>query len=196
MPDYPSMDRFAELQQMIADFAKIKRVPHLADNGVRENDVEHSFGLALTCWYLQPKIAPELDLLKILQYALAHDIVELHAGDTYVFDAARSATKEARERAALDQIAGEWQDFPALTTSAGGYMDKVDEEARFVKAVDKILPVVMIEIGRGEEHWRELAVTLRMEEEHKKSILISDNVAPYYGLLIQWLDARGNIPKT
>ena len=48
--DYPSIDRLAELQQLIADFAKVKRMPHLADNGMEENDVEHSFGLALTCW--------------------------------------------------------------------------------------------------------------------------------------------------
>ena len=84
--DYPSLNRLAELQQLIADFAKVKRVPHLADNGQPENDMEHSYGLALTCWYLQPKIAPELSLSEILQYALAHDIVELHAGDTFIFD--------------------------------------------------------------------------------------------------------------
>lgn len=195
MTDYPSMDRLAELQQMIADFAKVKRVPYLADNEQPENDVEHSFGLALTCWYLHPKIAPELDLLKIFQYALAHDIVELHAGDTYVFDTELSATKDARERAALRQIAEEWGDFPELADSAGGYMNKADEEARFVKAVDKILPVIMIEIGRGKEHWHALKVTLKMEEEHKKSILVSDYVAPYYEKLIKWLDARENIPK-
>jgi 5'-deoxynucleotidase YfbR-like HD superfamily hydrolase len=59
---YPSMARIAELQQFIADFAKVERVPQLADTGRPENDVEHSFGLALTCWFLAPKIAPELSL--------------------------------------------------------------------------------------------------------------------------------------
>lgn len=195
MPEYPSMERLAELQQMIADFAKIKRVPHLADNEQPENDVEHSFGLAVTCWFLQPKIAPQLDLLKILQHALAHDIVELHAGDTYVFDTERSATKETREREALDIVAADWPDFPELASFAQGYMDKTDEEAKFVKAVDKILPVLMIEIGRGRTHWEELGVNLQMEVDHKKSIFVSDHVAPYYQMLITWLEKRGNIPK-
>ena len=193
--NYPSMDRLAELQQLIADFAKVERVPHLADNGRPENDVEHSFGLALTCWYLQPKIAPQLDLLKIFQYALAHDIVELHAGDTYVFDEGLVATKDERERAALTQISYDWPDFSELTIYAEGYMDKADEEAKFVKAVDKLLPVIMIDIGEKQVWWHKYNVTLEMEREHKKSIRVSNYVSPYYELLIDWLDKNGNIPK-
>lgn len=194
--NYPSMDRLAELQQLIADFAKVERVLHLADNGRPENDVEHSFGLALTCWYLQPKIAPELNLLTILQYALAHDIVELHAGDTYVFDEELAATKDKRERAALTQISHDWPDFSELATYAKGYMDKADEEAKFVKAVDKLLPVIMIDIGQKQVWWHNYNVTLEMEREHKKSIRVSDYVSPYYELLVDWLDKNGNIPKS
>ncbi|HEX8227522.1 MAG TPA: hypothetical protein VF572_06670 [Candidatus Saccharimonadales bacterium] len=48
MTSKPTMQRIAELQQFIADFAKIGRVPQLADTGRPENDVEHSYGLALT----------------------------------------------------------------------------------------------------------------------------------------------------
>lgn len=193
--DYPSVDRLAELQQLIADFAKVERVPFLANNGTPENDVEHSYGLAMTCWFLHPKIAPNLDLLKILQYALAHDIVEVHAGDTYAFNKELVATKHKRESEALEKINSEWKDFSDLGLFAQGYFDKVDEEARFVKAVDKILPVIMIDIGRGADHWRELRVNLNMEIENKKSILVSDIVSPYYEMIISWLDKRGNIPK-
>lgn len=192
---YPSMDRLADLQQLIADFAKVKRVPHLADNGQPENDVEHSFGLALTCWYLQPKIAPELDLLKILQHALAHDIVELHAGDTFIFDEENWATKEERERAALKQIEGDWPDFPEFTKHAADYMDKTDDEARFVKAVDKLLPVIMVELGEKEKFWNKHNITLKMERDNKVTIHVSDHASPYYEKLIEWLDERNNIPK-
>lgn len=193
MTDYPSMDRLAELQQLIADFAKIKRMPHLADNGVPENDVEHSFGLALTCWFLQPKIAADLDLSKILQYALAHDIVELHAGDTFVFDTERAASKDALEREAARRIRKDWPDFPALIDYAEGYMDKIDEEAKFVKAVDKLLPVIMVELGEKNAFWKRHQITLDMERDNKVTIHVSDNVSPYYEKLIEWLDDRGNM---
>lgn len=192
---YPSIDRIAQLQQLIADFAKVKRVPHLADNGVEENDVEHSFGLALTCWFLHDKIAPELNLQKIFQYALAHDIVEIHAGDTFVFDSEAVRTKEAREHDALAQIKTEWPDFQGLTDGAEAYMKKIDEEARFVKAVDKLLPVLMIELGEKEIFWKKHKLTLEHERENKKTILVSDAIAPYYEKLIDWLDGRNNIPK-
>lgn len=190
------MDQLAELQQLIADFAKVTRdnIP-LADNKRPENDVEHSFGLALTCWYLQPKIAPELDISKILRYALAHDIVEVHSGDTYIFDKELVASKEQREQEALQKIREDWSDFGELAQFAHDYMKKTDEEAKFVKAVDKILPVIMIDLHEKEKVWIPLKVTLEMQKEHKKTILVSDIVAPYYEKLIIWLDERDNIPK-
>jgi putative hydrolase of HD superfamily len=196
MTDYPSMDRLAELQQMIADFAKVHRVPPMGDTGRPENDVEHSFGLALTCWYLHPKIAADLDLLKILKYALAHDIVELYAGDTFVFDSAKVESKEQRERDALDVVKKDWSDFGELAEFAGGYMGKLDAEARFVKAVDKLLPVIMIELDHDPAvAWKRIGVNLRMERENKVSIHVSDIVSPYYEKLLTWLNERGNIPK-
>ena len=185
-----------QLQQLIAQFARIERVPHLADLGRRENDVEHSFGLALTCWYLHPHIAPELSLEKILCYALAHDMVEIHAGDTFVFDEEGKATKETREAAAITTIRSDWRDFPDLAGYAEYYTQKIDEEARYVKAVDKLLPVIMVDLGEKDVFWKRHHVTLEMERENKKSILLSDIIAPYYEKLIDWLDENGHIPKS
>ncbi len=194
MSDYPSIDRLSDLQQLIADFAKVIRVPPLADTDRPENDVEHSFGLALTCWYLHPKIAPELNLTKIFQYALAHDIVELHAGDTFVFDHANTQSKEQRERDAITKLKQDWSDFPDLTTYAEDYMNKQDEEARFVKAVDKLLPVIMIELDKDPNaFWSNLNVTLGMERDNKVSIRVSEIVSPYYEMLLDWLKLRGHM---
>jgi len=195
MTDYPSMDRLAELQQMIADFAKVTRAVPLADTNDAENDVEHSYGLAMTCWYLHDKLAPELDLSKILRYSLAHDIVELHAGDTYPWDEAAVATKYEREKAAMRQIENDWHDFTMIVEFAEGYADKVDEEAKFVYAVDKLLPVIMIELADAKKIWHDKRLTLSMERENKTTILKSEILKPYYELLLSWLEERGNIPK-
>ena len=196
MKDYPSVDRIADLQRLIADFANVRRAVPMADIHDGENDVEHSYGLAITCWYLHNKIAPQLDLGKILQYALAHDIVEIHAGDTYPWDTAAVATKYEREKEAMRTIEKDWPDFKALTQRAEGYQDKVDEEAKFAYAVDKLLPVIMIELGDASKIWRQKQLTLEMEQENKVTILQSDILAPYYDMIIDWLDERGNIPKS
>jgi putative hydrolases of HD superfamily len=196
MQEYPSVDRLAELQQLIADFAKVERVPMFADVGRKETDVDHSYGLAMTCWYLQPKIAPDLNLGTVLQYALAHDIIEIHAGDTYSFDTEALKTKDSRERSALTQLKYEWPDFHALTDKAEGYMDKVDEEALFIKAVDKMLPIFMFELSNNpKQTWDDHAITLDMERQNKVTMHVSRYVSPYYDKLLNWLDERGNITK-
>jgi putative hydrolase of HD superfamily len=197
MADYPSIERLAQLQQMIADFSEVKRMPHMADKGRPENDVEHSFGLAITCWFLQPKIAPELEISRILRYALAHDIVEIHAGDTFAFgqDKAYIASKETRERDAIKKLRSDLQDFTELVDFAERYMDKVDEEAKFVKAVDKILPLIMIDLGEGRAYWRRHKINTSKLRKNKEPIFVSDIVAPYYEMLFEWLDKNGNLPK-
>ena len=197
MTDYPSVDRLAQLQQMIADFARVERMPHLADLERAENDVEHSFGLAITCWYLHPKIAPELDLLEILKYALSHDIVELHAGDTFAFSKDREyvAAKEPRERAALVKIKQDWPDFGDISTYAEQYMDKISEEAKFVKAVDKLLPLIMIELGEGTRYWKRHGINRNNLATDKQTIKVSKVIEPYYEKTFAWLDKNGNLPK-
>lgn len=193
--NYPSMDRLAELQQLIADFAKVKRIIPLANASDAENDVEHSYSLAMTCWYLHDKIAPDLNLSKILRYALAHDIVEVHAGDTYPWDLPAVASKYEREKAAIRQIEKDWPDFKSLSEFAEHYADKTDEEAKFTYAVDKLLPVIMVELADAKAFWNRKQLTLQMEKDNKITILQSPIVAPYYEKLITWLDERGNIPK-
>jgi putative hydrolase of HD superfamily len=191
---HPTIDRLADLQQLVAEFSKVMRVPQLGDTGRLENDVDHSFGLALTCWYLAPKIAPGLDMTKIFKYALSHDIVELHAGDTFVFASDDEiASKSAREDAALARLYDEWSDFTDMVDSAKGYKNKIDEEAKFVKAVDKILPLLVIELGESSEFWNRHKITLDMERENKVTIKVSDHVAPYYEKIIIWLEERGNM---
>lgn len=183
----PSLDRLAELQQLVADFARILRVPQLADTGRPENDVEHTFSLALTCWFLASKIAPELSQEKILKYALAHDIVEVHAGDTYAFsEQTLLDSKSAREDAAIDMLAKDWADFSAMAEYAKGYKDKRDDEAKFVYAVDKLLPDLMIHLGEREAFWHRHKITEEMQANKKLQIRASNHMAPYYEKLMEW----------
>lgn len=193
-PEHPTIEHLADLQQLITNFSKVVRAPQLGDTGRLENDVDHSFGLALTCWYLAPKIAPQLNMEKLLKYALAHDIVEVHAGDTFVFASEEAiASKAEREDAAIEQLYADWPDFTEMVDATKGYADKIDEEAKFVKAVDKILPLIIIEQGENSEFWNRHKITLDMERKNKVTIKVSDHVAPYYEKIIIWLEERGNM---
>lgn len=189
MTKQPTIERVAQLQQLIADFACVYRVPQLADKKRAENDVEHSYGLALTAWFLAKHIAPELDQGKILKYALTHDLVELYAGDTFVFgDEAELESKPAREDEAIKQLAQEWSDFPEMSVFAQNYKEKMNEEAKFVYAVDKLLPVLMVNIGERNAFWSRHKVTREMQMQEKESkVKVSRYVGPYYAKLRDWM---------
>ena len=78
--------RLLELQRLLAAFSQVERMNHRkhADAFVPENDTEHSYNLAMTAWYLA-KWFPELNRDLLIRYALVHDLVEVHAGDTYIW---------------------------------------------------------------------------------------------------------------
>lgn len=196
MKDYPSIDRLAELQQMIADFSAIKRAIHIADKGRFENDVEHSYGLAMTCWFLASKIAPDLDLHKIISYALVHDLVELHTGDTFAFDEKSIKTKSQREEKSFQRIKQDWQDFPGMLEAIENYESKSDKEANFVYTIDKMLPAIMVELGEKGLFWNRHKITKEMHESEKyKKMRQSEEALPYLDLIIQWLAKRDNFYK-
>ena len=62
---------------------------------------------------------------------LLHDIVEIDAGDTFLYDDQAAADQAAREQAAADRAL--WDEFEAGATP----------DARFAKAVDRVNPVLL-----------------------------------------------------
>lgn len=184
----PTVQRIAELQQLIIEFSKISRVIQMPGTIRLENDAEHSYGLALTCWFVALKVAPKLDLEKILLYAIAHDIVEIYSGDTYVFDIEGVKTKDKRESLALERLRQEWPDFVELIDAAEGYRDRRDAEAKFVYTIDKMLPPLLVNLGEKEAFWIKNKVTKEMHEAEKsKKMQYSPEALPYLEALNKWL---------
>jgi putative hydrolase of HD superfamily len=97
---------------------------------------------------------PDLDLGRVAQYALVHDLVEVYAGDTPTLriSAAQRLGKHEREMAALERIERELGDqLPWVAETIRSYEDRQDREARFVKALDKLLPAVTNIVNDGAE---------------------------------------------
>lgn len=194
--DYPSMQRLTELQELVGEFAKIERMVKIAGGRRRENDVEHSYSLALTCWFLAPKIAPHLNLEKIFRYALAHDIVEIHSGDVFVFNQDKVAAKSDNEDASLKKLSTDWPDFLELIEAARDYKNHVDAEAKFVYTIDKILPSLLTKLGEDEHFWTTHKVTREMHETEKNNKMQhSPEAAPYAQLLNEWMANPDNFYK-
>lgn len=135
-------------------FSRVERVPRYAD-GRRESDVEHSFMLGLVAPELAACLELDLDIAKVYQYAAVHDLIELKTGDvaTFLLDHGEIESKEETERLALRELLDELPPYTAAILEA--YEQQADIESRFVRMVDKLLPIVVDIIGDGVRVMRE-----------------------------------------
>jgi len=194
----PDTARLLELQRLLALFNQVERVIHRKHAGeyVRENDTEHSYNLAMTAWYLSPWF-PNLDRERLFAYSLVHDLVEVYAGDTYIYgDEAILRTKATREASALQRLEDEWSDFPDMLQSIHEYEDKVNNEARFVYALDKVMPIMQIYIHDGHT-WKIEGVTAQMIYDAKREkVALSPEIEPYFTQLYELLLTKPELMRT
>lgn len=188
----PDIHRLLELQKLWAAFNQIDRAVHRDHLGtfVAENDTEHSYNLAMTAWYLCQWF-PELDSNLVIKYALAHDLVEIHAGDTFFAGTEEELSSKAeREEKALQTLRADWPDFAEMTESAADYEKKDSPEACFVYALDKVMPIMLVYIHNGYS-WRHNEVTAQMLQEYKADkIALSPQIKPFFDQLYRLLLER------
>ena len=187
--DKPSIQRILDLQQLLLLFAQIQRQCERrhAEGYQYENDTEHSYNLAMTAWFLAPHF-PELNRDVLICIALAHDILEVHAGDTDVYaDEARLATKPAREAAAVQQLEQDWSDFPELLDAIRLYEAREAAEARFIYALDKIMPIMLIFISNGHTWQRKGVTPEKLDGVKQGKVDVSPEIKPYYDALFALL---------
>ena len=193
----------ARLEQQFAfilELDKLKQVlrqSYLTGKLRRENDAEHSWHLAMMALVLREYAAePNINLQRVIAMVLVHDLVEIDAGDTFLYDAVGNMDKDAREQAAAERVfgllpaeqcaelRGLWDEFEAGRTA----------EAHFARALDRVEPILLNVHTQGRT-WREHQVTLEMALERNREPLMQGSpvLAEYMLRLIQDADARGDL---
>jgi putative hydrolase of HD superfamily len=165
----PNAGRAISFMELLHAFQRIERVAHVPQKDRRENDVEHSYLLAMLAWYLADSLKLSLNKDKILRYALAHDLVEVYAGDTYIFteDQKEMDSKHQREHEAQLRIEKEFPEFGELNATIEQYEAKADEESVFVYTVDKLAPVITNYVQDGRT-WKEMDVSFDQLVDNKR----------------------------
>ncbi|HEV2403561.1 MAG TPA: HD domain-containing protein [Candidatus Saccharimonadales bacterium] len=188
MSKQPNIQRLIEFHRFLLAFQGVERVAHVPGKFEQENDTEHSYNLALSAWYLA-EYFPWLDHDKVIRLALVHDLVEVHAGDTYIYgEQSAIDTKQEREHAALLQIQKDWPDFPDMTVAIKEYEARGSEEAKFVYALDKIMPIMLIFLGNGYS-WQKGQITLeKLHATKLPKVAVSSAIKPYYDQLYELLE--------
>lgn len=193
----PDINRLIEFNKLLLRFQAIDRALYMPQQGDRhENDTEHSYNLAMAAWFLSQQF-PELDSNEVIRLALVHDLVEVHAGDTFPFhNPAEVATKKQREDDSLEKLRDAWKDFPDMTDCMERYEQRDSPEAKFVYALDKVMPMI-VNLLQGGRVWQEHNVTLdELREVKDTKVALSPEIEPYYHQLLDMLETRPELFET
>lgn len=123
----------------------IKRQNLTLDNRRQENSAEHSWHLAMMAMILSDSAeGHHMDQLKVIKMLLIHDLVEIYAGDAFLYDeSARSEAshKEVLALKKLTEILPEDQG-EAISAIWREFEEGTSDEARFANALDAFQPLM------------------------------------------------------
>lgn len=170
------MQTDALLQQIafIKEIDKLKyilRRTKLFNSDRHENDAEHSWHLAMMTLILAEHSDQPVDILKVLKMVLIHDIVEIDAGDTFIYDTVKNHTNTDEELLAAKRIFGllpekQAKEFIAIWEE---FEEGSTNEARFAKTMDRLEPLLQNASNNGGT-WTEFNVPYEKVYEKKKAI--------------------------
>ncbi|EGU37696.1 hypothetical protein VII00023_07129 [Vibrio ichthyoenteri ATCC 700023] len=158
------MQRLEQQLNLVIELDQLKNVLRRtrvkSAEGRLENSAEHSWHVALMAILMQEHANQPVDIAKVMKMLLLHDIVEIDAGDTFVYDVSASAQQQEKELAAAERLFGLlpsdqaqelkliWLEFEQAQTA----------EAKYAKALDRIIPMLLNYHNSG-QRWQENNVT-------------------------------------
>lgn len=176
----------------------VNRRNYNADDSRRENTAEHSWQIVILAQILYPyaKQKEQIDLLRVIRMLSIHDLVEIHAGDTFIFDEALMEGKFEREKIAARKIFGILnedlaEEFYNLWIE---FEEEKTPDAIFACSIDRIMPFILNSYTEGKS-WTEAGVTAEqarkiIENAVKRS---SDEMGEVFDILMEKNIAEGRL---
>lgn len=187
----------ADRLRFVTEIDKLKTVLRqtpLLDRSRRENDAEHSWHLAMMASVLADYAKGKVDMLRVIRMLLIHDIVEIDAGDTFLYDTSAGADlQEEKEKAAADRLFGLLPDAQAKEFRAlwDEFEAHESADAQFARAMDRTQPFLHNFLTEG-LMWRQHGV--HPDQVRKRMAIIADGAPDLHRLvqdLIDEAEARG-----
>ena len=174
VPSVP--ERLRRQLEFILEIDRLKNVlrqSYLIDNDRHENSAEHSWHLAVAAMVLAEHAKERIDVSKVIRLVLVHDLVEIDAGDTFIYDDAGNVGKAGREQKAANRLFGvlpeeQGQTFMALWRE---FEDRQTPDAKFAFALDRLMPILHNVFTQGRS-WKEHGI--RQEQALAKNRPLED----------------------
>ncbi|MDV3928507.1 hydrolase [Elizabethkingia anophelis] len=181
-----------EIQFILAVDAlkNVQRRNYNADDSRRENTAEHSWQIVILAQILYPyaKNKDQVDLLRVIRMLSIHDLVEINAGDTFLFDEEQMKGKFEREKIAAKQIFG-ILDEPLQSEFYNMWIEFEEEEtpdAIFACSIDRIMPFILNSNTSGKS-WTEAGITETQVRNMLENAIkrASDEMGEAFDILLQ-----------
>lgn len=179
-PNLPDLIKFVGY---IDRLKSVIRKNGLHDGSREENTAEHSWHAALSGMLLAPYANVPVDSNRVIKMLLVHDLIEIEAGDTFIYDEGELALQAAAEELASKEVIqrlppGQAAEFEALWEE---FEARQTPEARFAKAIDRFLPIYSDLVTAGFT-WRKYQIS-RAQVSHHAEIIRQGSTA-----LWEWVD--------
>lgn len=161
--------------KFILEIDKMKNVfrrTYICDGSRNENDAEHSWHLAVMAIILKDYFDKDVDLLHVIEMVLIHDLVEVYAGDTYLYDEVGNTDKADREQKAADKLfamlpENQCKEFMDLWHE---FETKETKESKFAGVLDRFQPLLLNYMNKGNT-WQQNNIHSEQLIEKQKIIL-------------------------
>lgn len=163
----------------------IRKTP-LFDGSRLENDAEHGWSIALMASLLREYANFPVDLEKVMKMLLIHDLVEIDAGDVFLYAAERKDVHEKELKAAQrifgilpkDQAAEYlelWQEFE----------DRQSNEAKYAAVFDRLEPLLQNYCTQGSS-WKKHGI--KAHQVRKGNAHIQEGSKEIWSLVEQMIE--------
>ena len=194
-------DRLSRQIEFLVEIDKLKAVFRnallIADPNRKENSAEHSWHTAVMAIILEEHAQNRVDSSKVIKMMLIHDVIEIDAGDTNVYDRKSALDKKSREKRGANRIFGLlpqdqrqeltelWEEFETGNTP----------EAKFARALDRLIPLIHNYHTQG-KRWKEDRITYAMALPVYQKI--QEDCPTLWDFALSMLDdcvAKGYLPR-
>ncbi|EGR2274119.1 HD domain-containing protein [Vibrio parahaemolyticus] len=158
------MDRLEKQLALLIELDTLKSVLRRtrvkSAEGRLENSGEHSWHVALMAVLMEEHANAPVDICRVMKMLLIHDVVEIDAGDTFVYDTAATKEQAEKEIKAAERLFGmlptdQGQELLALWLE---FEAAQSDDAKYAKALDRLIPMLLNYHTNGQS-WKENSVT-------------------------------------
>ena len=141
-----SMSNLNKTVDFIKEIEKLKSVTRFNRtlDGRFENSAEHSWQGAIAAMVLQEYYPEKLNMEKVMSMLLIHDLGEIYAGDTWVFDDEKKLHSHDRELESIEKTMSilPEEKYLNMKNSWLEFEKGQSAEARYARVIDALVPLI------------------------------------------------------